>query len=269
MRQYSTRDAADLLGIPPSTVRAYARTVHLQPDRHPGSSYRFSFQDLLVLRSAGRLAQAHVSPRRIHRALRDLAGRLPGRALTEVEMFAEGARVVVKDGEATWEAGSGQGWLDFAGRTEATRVAQFPRPGPTAEEWFALGREREARRDPEAREAYRRCLTCDPGHADAHVNLGRLLHAEGDAAAAAEHYRAALAIDRDHGTAAFNLGCALESMGRRGEAIAAYGQAVAAHPELADAHYNLALLYELIGERAAAVRHLTAYRGMAKGGRSD
>ena len=74
----------------------------------------------------------------------------------------------------------------------------------------------------EARDAYRRALELNPAHADAHVNLGRLLQEAGAPPAAVEQYRAALEADGGHATAAFNLGAALEDLGRKREAIAAY-----------------------------------------------
>ena len=88
--------------------------------------------------------------------------------------------------------------------------------------------------------AYRRALEIDPGLADAHVNLGRLLHEQGETAEAERHYRQALAARPDDATAAFNLGVALQDLGRLREAADAYEAALAVDRTLADAHYNLA-----------------------------
>jgi class 3 adenylate cyclase len=113
-----------------------------------------------------------------------------------------------------------------------------------------------------ARAHYRRALELSPGHADAHVNLGRLLHEAGETGLAADHYEAALRARPDDAIAAFNLGVALEDLGRREEAIDAYEQAVAADPSCADAHYNASRLYESAGRGAPALRHLRAYRAL-------
>ena len=71
--------------------------------------------------------------------------------------------------------------------------------------WYDLGLELEAVAPTEARDAYRRALELDAHHADAHVNLGRLLHEQGLVEEAERHYRQALRESPDHATAAFNL----------------------------------------------------------------
>src|SRR5205823_5987843 len=102
----------------------------------------------------------------------------------------------------------------------------------------------------EARGAYRRALELDPDHADAHVNLGRLLVEAGRAEEAETHFRAAVADHPGHATAWFNLGIALEARRRLNDAVKAYEQAIVADRRLADAYFNLARLYEQAGKRA-------------------
>jgi tetratricopeptide (TPR) repeat protein len=130
----------------------------------------------------------------------------------------------------------------------------------TAEEWYEAGCELEASSPGEAREAYERALDLDPGVADAHVNLGRLLHKAGELGRAEPHYREAARLDPDDPTPHFNLGVLLEEVGRREEAVHAYRQAILRDPDFADAHWNLGLLLESLGRRQEAVRHLMAAR---------
>jgi tetratricopeptide (TPR) repeat protein len=121
--------------------------------------------------------------------------------------------------------------------------------------------------DPDAAEAaYRQALAIDPDLADAHLNLGRLLHEAGDPAAAETHNREALAIDPGDALAAYNLGVALQDQQRPRDAAAAYEQALALDPTLADAHFNLSGVYEQLGEKAAAFRHLRTYRSLTGSG---
>jgi tetratricopeptide (TPR) repeat protein len=125
--------------------------------------------------------------------------------------------------------------------------------------------------DPErAIAAYRRALASRPDLADAHCNLGRLLHDRADFAAAEGHYRLALCIDDQVALYWFNLAVAVEDRGRYAEAIVAYDRALDLEPRLEDAHYNLARLYEQLGRRTRdelmkrrAIRHLASYRSLA------
>lgn len=128
----------------------------------------------------------------------------------------------------------------------------------TAEEWYEAGCELEESDPAQAREAYLRAIELDPGIADAHVNLGRLLHMAGEPGRAEPQYREAIRLDPDDPTPHFNMGVLLEELGRREEAIHAYRQAVLRDPDFADAHCNLGLLLESLGRRQEAVRHLMA-----------
>jgi tetratricopeptide (TPR) repeat protein len=275
MKSYTTRDVAKLLGLSEAQVRFQARVGYLSPDRGPRNSYRFSFQDLVLLRTARALHEARIAPRRIRRALRTLIRQLsPGRSLSGLRITADGDRIVVRDGNATWNPESGQLVLDFhvgelADRAAPTarRLARRARRSDeplTAEQWYSLGLDLESAAPQDARDAYTRAVALDPRHASARVNLGRWLQEDGHPELAVAEYRAALAAQPRHPTAAFNLGTALEELGRRTEAIQAYRKALDADDRFADAHFNLARLYEQTGKRSAALRHLKAYKMLSE-----
>ncbi|MBI3722960.1 tetratricopeptide repeat protein, partial [bacterium] len=148
-----------------------------------------------------------------------------------------------------------------------------PRPLSTgateddADALYDLGCELETSSPARAEDAYARALELEPDHAEAHTNLGRLLHQRGEVKSAEAHYRRALEAKPDDATAWFNLGVALEDQIRRSPApavasgaIHAYERALALDPSFADADYNLACLHERLGERTEAFRHLAAYR---------
>jgi tetratricopeptide (TPR) repeat protein len=268
---YTTKDVARILGMTVAQVREFA------PRRRPrgGGELRFTFQDLVVLRTAKGLVAARIPTRHIRRALQQLRASLPrGRSLAELRITAEGARILVSDGESTWSPESGQTQLDFAVSDLVTRAAPVARRAAkvaresaedhSATDWYEMGLELEAVDAEEARDAYRRALELDAHHADAHVNLGRLLHEDGRTAEAERHYRQALAAAPGHATAAFNLGIALEDLRRPADAVDAYRIALAADPRLADAHYNLARLYEKQGKKAGALRHLSHYKRLTE-----
>lgn len=275
MKTYTSRDVADILGMTVREVQAHGRAGYLTPDRGPGNRYRFSFQDLILLRTARGLTAAEVPPGRIRKVLSRLRRELPrGRPLSEVRVGVSGDDIVVKDNGSAWNPESGQIVFGFAVADLAKSAAPFAKRGVesarkldhtrSADEWFELGAELESTAPNEARDAYRRALELNPAHADAHVNLGRLLQEAGAHQAAIEQYRAALEADSRHATAAFNLGAALEELGRRPEAIAAYLQAVKIDDAFADAHYNLSRLYEQSGKKQAAIRHLARYKALTR-----
>jgi tetratricopeptide (TPR) repeat protein len=271
MTGYTTEEVARLLGLSAAQIRSYTRAGFLSPARRARGDLRFTFQDLVLLKAAKGLLAARIPAAKIRVSLRRLKQQLPkGRALSELRITAEGHRVVVRDEAVAWIPESGQLVLDFDVATLAQRAAPLARRQAAAarraeddldaEQWFGLGLELEVSAPGEARDAYRRALELDPHHADAHVNLGRLL-VEADRAEEAEtHFRAVVAEHPEHATAWFNLGIALEDRRRTNDAVKAYERAIAADRRLADAYFNLARLYEQSGKRAAALRNLSKYR---------
>jgi tetratricopeptide (TPR) repeat protein len=274
MKGYTCGDVAKLLGLTTGQVRSYVRSGILTPERGPRGEYRFGFQDLVLLRTAAALSAARVPTRRVAHALQQLRAQLPrGRSLTELRITAAGEEIVVQDGSESWNPESGQLLLDLRVAELAARVAPLARQVSataqaeadyTAAQWYQFGLELEAVTPEEAGAAYERVLELEPDHADAHVNLGRLLHEHGQAADAAAHYRRALAAG-PHAVASFNLGVALEDLRRPAEALAAYRRALASDDSLAEAHYNLARLCERTGDAQAALRHYHEYRNLTGG----
>src|SRR5436309_5993040 len=272
---YSTKDVAALLGLSAEQVRSYVRAGFLSPVQGPRGEYYFSFQDLILLRTAKGLLAARVPRRRVRLALQNLREQLPeDQPLTGVRISAQGHHVVVRDGSDVWNPESGQAVFDFElaelAREASTLPLHTPETKPDepegAEDWYERGSELEEAAPEEAMAAYRQALEIAPGLADAHVNLGRLLHERGETAAAERHYRLALAARPEDETAAFNLGVALQDLGRIAEAAEAYEKALEIDRDLADAHYNLAGLYEKLGQPEAAFRHLRTYRTLIQGG---
>jgi tetratricopeptide (TPR) repeat protein len=259
---YSVREVSAMLGLTPAQIRSYANKGFLTPERGERGELRFGFRDLIILRTAGELSAAHIPLRKVQRVLELLREQLPaGRSLTGVRIAADGERVVVSDGDAVWNPESGQALFDFSTEELPTEVPiRVPVSHYDADEFYTLGCELEATSSLRARAAYERAIELDPEHADARVNLGRLLHEDRAPAAAEQQYRAALQSDPDHDVAWFNLGVALEDLGRLQEAADAYQHAIDLDPSNADAHYNLSGILERRGDKPGALRHLNAYR---------
>lgn len=235
---------------------------------------RFDFIDLVLLRTMRGLLEKRVPVRQIGSILASLRRQIGDRALTRLSVYADGRRVVAWDGASRWQPDSGQFLFNFDAAQVmrgACKVAQLRAPfparrlsDPTADDWCDLAIELEDSSPLEARAAYHHALDLEPTHVIAHINLGRMLHSDGNVASAEIHYRAATRVEPDNGLAWYNLGVLLEDARRPGEALGCYEAAVAADPELADAHYNLALLYEQGGRQRDAVRHLLIFRRLTQ-----
>jgi tetratricopeptide (TPR) repeat protein len=273
---YSVREVCAVLGISIARLRSYLRSGLVVPSRDERGQIRLSFQDLVFLRRAEGLVSQRIPPRRVHVALRALAERFPEGGAADLRLHGEGAEVVVDDGNKRWHATSGQTIFDFGERSTndagasvtplTQKKAAHEPPGPplSARDIYARACALEEASPQEAEAAYRQVLEREPEFADAHVNLGRILHETGDVYAALVHYRAALAIRPHDATAAFNVGVALEDLGASIDAIAAYRQAIETDARNPDAHYNLARLLEQSGKPDLAVRHLLLYRQLMK-----
>ena len=270
MSDFGVRDVEKMLRMPRSAILGLVRAGFVSPARGPRREYRFSFRDLIVLRAARALRAANVPSHRITRSLRSLRRRLPASApLSGLKISAIGDRVVVADGRAKWQADSGQYVLELdvsVADGELKVLARDEPPEPDAEDWFRRGAASESGDLAGAREAYELALALDPAHVSARLNLGRLLHKGSQFFAAERVYREGLRVSGNHPTLLYNLGVLLQDAGRRSEAIGAYEAALREDPRLADCHYNLALLLEASGNQRGAIRHMAAYRRLARRG---
>ena len=274
MHRYGVRDVEKLLHLPRSTIRALIAAGFVSPTRGPRSAWLFSFQDLIVLRTAQALADAKVPQRRITRSVRELRRHLPdAMPLSGLSICAVADRVVVKEGGGRWQADSGQYLLEFEGDPADGSLSVIERnkaaeTRSSAPEWFdkAVALEKE---DAEAAlAAYEQAIATDPALLDAHINLGRLLHEAGRFAKAEQVYREAVRTCGSDPVLLYNLGVLLDDMERKAEAMEAYEAALRGDPGLADCHYNLALLYERLKRPKDAIRHMARYRALI-GSRSN
>src|SRR5437899_11991354 len=116
MHQYSARDVEKLVHLPRSRIRSLVEAGFVSPARGPRNAWLFSFQDLIVLRTAQALAAAKVPLKRITRSVKELRRRLPdSMPLSGMDISAEADGVVVREGTRPWRAGSGQDLLRLGG----------------------------------------------------------------------------------------------------------------------------------------------------------
>lgn len=264
MSDYTTRDVERLLGLSRAVVQGFVDAGFVAPTRGERSELRFSFQDLILLKTAQGLAAVKIPARRIKQSLARLRTELPqSLPLSGIRISALGTRVVVQQGSSQWQADSGQYLLDFDVSPSEGEVAFLEKaeaPSDSAEHWFRRGGELEASEPEAAEKAYRNAIDRDRRFLAAYVNLGCLLQARGKPAAAEALYREAIEHVPDEPLLHFNLGIALEDLNRPDDAVRAYGQAIALDAEFADAHYNLAEIHDARGRPQEAIRHLARYR---------
>jgi len=270
---YRTREVAALIGLKPDLIRRVVRRGLLDPTRGSSGEFRFSFQDMVLLRTAKGLLDADVSPRRTFSALAKLRDQLDAdgrrKPLSAMRIFADGNNVMVREADSVWDAETGQGRFAFtvehlAGevRTIAKRNLAVARDSDEldSDDWYNLGLDLEETSPDKAPEAYTRSIKLNPANADAHVNLGRLYQVHGDLRRAKRHYQLALEAVSEHQLALYNLGTVFDELDELDTAVGYYRRA----PHIPDAHYNLARIFEVRGDELAFRRHMRRYRSLVE-----
>ena len=263
---FTLRRVQAMLGLSRTIVAGLISEGFVAPTRGPRNAWRFTFQDLMLLRTAHALQVSQIPPRKILRSLARLKATLPLELpLTGLRITAIGADVAVRDRHGQWQADSGQLLMDFDVAPLAGSVAFLardtsPRAAPGAPAWFERGLALEATDAAAAEAAYRKALDLTPDLEAAYLNLGAMFSDTGRfdelaalSDAAVKHCPASPLIH-------FNRGVALDHLERLPEAAASYKQSLALDPTLADAHYNLGRLNEQLGDKRGALRHFSAYR---------
>src|SRR5580692_4850532 len=143
MHAYNTKDLERLFGLPASAVRSLTRAGHINPVKR-GGRLHYSFQDLLMLRTASALRSASISARRINRTLQTLRSTLPaGASLDKRSLTALGNQIAIREGKMLWESESGQFVLELdigearGGLHVITRQTAAPTPSDSADEHYA------------------------------------------------------------------------------------------------------------------------------------
>jgi tetratricopeptide (TPR) repeat protein len=284
---YTTRSIQEMLGLSRGVISGLVDSGFVTPVRGPGNALRYTFRDVVLMRTAVELQAARIAPRKILAALRKLRTSLPAEVpLTGLRITAVGNDVTVRDGSSQWQAETGQLVMDFEvapkqgnvaflQRTPARNGAPVPRasraaraaaedPVRDAMSWFCLGEVLEASDLRAAEKAYRKALALNPSHADTYLNLGALLCEGRRCDEAVALFDEAVRRYPKEALLHFNRAVALEDQGRIAEALASYDTALRLDPDLADAHYNAARLHEQAGDARKAVRHFSAYRRLQR-----
>lgn len=255
-----------MLGLSRTTISGFIAAGFVIPQRGPRGEHRFSFQDLMLLRTAYGLQQASIPPRKILKSLTKLRSDLPAEIpLTGLRITAVGDKVVVRDRSGQWTAESGQLLMDFEVEEVAGTVSFMSQPKSTQElDWFRKGEALESTSRADAEEAYRRAIELEPSRAAPYLNLGAILCEDSRCDEAVQLYETATRRISGEPLLHFNHAIALEDQRRFQEALDAYGRALVLDTDFADAHYNSAVLLEKLGDARGALRHFNAYRRLER-----
>ena len=119
---FRTGDVVEMLDISRRQLQYWAQTDLIRPSAQtPGGHARYTFEDLVALKTAKRLIDAGVSVQKIRKSIQQLQKALPSarRPLAELTLVATGDVVLVFRDGAAFDAISGQEWV--------FDVAQFQR----------------------------------------------------------------------------------------------------------------------------------------------
>jgi hypothetical protein len=262
-----------MLGLSRTVLDGLIAAGFVSPRRGKRNELRFTFQDLMLLRTAQALQAARIPPRRILRSLARLKASLPeALPLTGLRISAIGADVAVRSAQGQWQADSGQLLMDFDVAPAAGGQVAFIERGP---ERGAAGAERATGRP--ADHGPGRAAGAEPTRAGADGTAeaigaeaaaawfarGEALEAV-DPAGAEAAYRRARALAPWLPAATLNLGAMWSEAGRHAEVVALCDEAIARcapSPELALVHFNRGVALdhlERLAEALASYEHSLA-----------
>jgi tetratricopeptide (TPR) repeat protein len=233
---YTLRGIQQMLNLSRRVLAGLIGAGFVTPARGPRNEYRFTFQDVVLLRTAHALRSASIPPRRILRSLEQLRASLPEQLpLSGLRITAVGGEIAVRDGAVHWTPGSGQLLLDFD-------------VSPVAGEVRLLARTVEA---PDL-------------SVDAALDRSAQLCENGQSAEALQVCELALERHPDEPLLHFNRAVALEDLGKLQSALDSYERCLVLDPSMADAHFNAARIHEALGHEQQALKHFSAYRRLAR-----
>jgi len=268
MAEYSLREVVSLAGLSRNIVLRLVKDAIVAPARVNSREYRFSFQDLIVLRTARALYAANIAPRRVLASLRRLRASLPASIpISGLRISALGCDVVVHESGSSWHADSGQLLLDFDAKPDCGQAVLIERADTASTEAgreFELACSLEDELPDAACEHYRHAIDAWPQMVNAYVNLGCLLHALKRLDEAATVYHAGLDACEDKALLWYNLGVLEEDRAYIAEALHAYRSAIALDQEMSDAYFNIARLYAALGRSHDALQAYNAFRRLQR-----
>lgn len=114
-RLYTRQEVARIIQVPVTRLQSWQRGDLIAPSHRRGRSPRYSFEDLVALKTVKGLTDAGVPLRSVKAACRHLRRSLPTveRPLAQLRIVADGSRLRVFDRHGVYEPATGQGVFDF------------------------------------------------------------------------------------------------------------------------------------------------------------
>ncbi|RQR65664.1 tetratricopeptide repeat protein [Burkholderia sp. Bp9125] len=261
---YSLRDLQSLLGVSRRVLSSLIEAGFIAPSRGRRNELRFSFRDVVLLRTAFQLQSARIPSRRILHALSRLKAEMPEEVpLSGVRLSAVGDAITVRTGHTQWDANSGQMLLDF-GEAQTRGGVTFLDSAPAnlkarekqAADWYTLA-EQLHESDPEgAEKAYRKALELSPEpHYHAYANLGALLARDDNRCAdALAVFEAAIEHFEDAELLHYNRAVLLEHLNQLEEAAKSYLRCIELNPDNDEPVFNRAVILEELGRQDEAAQ---------------
>lgn len=265
-RLYTPAMLTRLLNVPPGLVRRWERLRLLRPAKKVGRLPYFDFREVTRVRRLIELLGDGVPKERLEASLKQLSG-LKGfdDAVDQLDLVADGGRVLARDGFGLFQPNSGQRLFDFQSETveqDNDQPLLFPLPpGPRTEaDWHDRGLDLlDAGQTADAIDAFRSAIRLNPSAPEMHFVLAETLYQAGETAAALERFRVAVEWDDEYVEAWTQIGALHMERGELAAAKAAFEQALKLFPDHADAHYHLAGVLEDLGDVDGAIEELNSF----------
>jgi tetratricopeptide (TPR) repeat protein len=268
MKSFTIADVQKKYGISQRLVAHLVKEGFISPARGKRREYRFSFNDVIVMRKAHELHAAGIPPRKTALFLKQLGKEVNAGFPASLRISAAGKELVARE-DGGWRNADGQLVLDFAmtgGKENVRSLAPVDqaRPQHSASGWFNTAASLEQIDPLRAVMYYEKAIEIDQEYADAYINLSCLLIEGGQYIEAFAVCQEALVHCPGSALLYFNMGIVHEELKSIADALKCYKAALNLDASMADAHYNSARLHELLDQPKSAIRHYSEYHRLKR-----
>ena len=201
---YTAGEVASLFDVSEGRLRYWDRSGFLSPAGQDGKKKRYTFADLVAVRSAVTLLERGVSLQKVRKLVATLREKMPigTHPVSTMRIMSDDKTVIIAQDECEYEAHTGQLLMDFKVEIiEEAVVTKLPNREEGAEksafDWYLEGcsLDEDEHTFAAAEQAYHQAIHLDPSLANAYTNLGNLLFRSGASDDARALYEKATEVD--------------------------------------------------------------------------